>query len=136
MSVDIRGFTGITRFLMEFLYPRHLFCLLGYLDSISNQQISVVDGDKRAVAQDDAAPFFQDIIELPGESSKEGHKGRIKRWFQAQPPNHGAYPMLIESDHEAHDHNDKPVKGGLTTKAAFEFLEDAPDLVCHDCPPL
>ena len=45
-----------------------------------------------------------------------------------------AYPMLIESDHETHDHNDKPVKGGLTTKAASEFLEYAPDLICHDCP--
>ena len=71
MSVDIRGFTGVTRFLMQLFYPRHLFCLLGYLDSISNQQISVVDGDKRAVAQDDAVPFFQDIIELPGESPEK-----------------------------------------------------------------
>jgi len=134
MSVDIRGFTGVTRFLMQLFYPRHLFCLLGYLDSIPDQQIPVVDGYKRAVGQDDTVPFFQNLTEFPGGSPEKGHKGRVKRRFQGQPPDHGAYPMLIESDHKTHDYDGKPVEGGLTSKAAFEFLEYAADLVYHDSP--
>ena len=42
--------------------------------------------------------------------------------------------MLIESAHKSHDHDDKPVEGGLTIKAASKLSEYAADLLYHDCP--
>ena len=66
VTVNIWGFPGVVRLLMEFFDTRHLFGFFADLDTVSGQKQATVNFNQRATGQHDLPPVMHDGFQLPG----------------------------------------------------------------------
>ena len=101
VTINIRGFAGVVRFLMELFDAWHLFGFFADFDAVSGQQQTATNFDQGTTEQNNLPPALHDGFQIPRRCPEKPKEGRVKLRLNTQPTHKRADPIVVEPDHKA-----------------------------------